>query len=122
MNRILLHTVRQGRYAVIDPDRINYIHCSYNNCMIHMIDKGQISVFSSLIRLHEKFPNLMRPHASYLVNINHVRGINHLSGGVSVEMKFSNDEKIDFAKGKKFYSPFFRILSSSSGSGDEKGE
>lgn len=114
---MLIRTIEQGKYAIVHPDRVVYIESHYNNCMIHMMDGKQIAVYSSLAAMHEKFPTFLRPLVSYLVNPIHLRGIRHHKG-VRVTIKFSNDEKLEFTKSKKFYPSFFKALSSNSGSGE----
>jgi DNA-binding LytR/AlgR family response regulator len=115
MNNILIRTIEQGKYAIVHPDRVVYIESHHNNCMIHMMDGKQIAVYSSLAAMHRKFPAFLRPLVSYLVNPIHLRGIRHHKG-IRVTIKFSNDEKLEFTRSKKFYPSFFKALSSNSGS------
>jgi DNA-binding LytR/AlgR family response regulator len=118
---MLIHTIEQGKYAVVHPERVVYIESRHNNCMIHMMDGKQIAVYSSLAAMHRKFPAFLRPLVSYLVNPDHLRGIRHHKG-IRVTLKFSNDEKLEFTRSKKYYPSFINAISSNSGSEDEKGE
>ena len=117
---MLIRTIEQGKYAKIHPDRVVYIESHHNNCMIHMMDKKQIAVYSTLAAMHRLFPSFLRPLVSYLVNPDHLRGIRHHKG-IRVTLKFSNEEKLEFTRSKKYYPSFFRSLSSKSG-GDDGGD
>lgn len=114
---MLIRTIERGKYANIHIERVVYIESHYNNCMIHMMDGKQIAVFSSLAAMHRRFPSFLRPLVCYLVNPDHVWGIRHHKG-IRVTIKFSNDEKLEFTRSKKYYPSFFSSISSSNG-GDE---
>jgi DNA-binding LytR/AlgR family response regulator len=105
---MLLHTIEKGKYARIEPDRVVYIESSHNNCMLHMADGKQIAVYSTLTALRDKFPDFLQPLVSYIVNPIHVYSIRHANHRVTV--KFSNGDRIEFTKSKKYYPQFFSSL------------
>lgn len=110
---MLIRTIERGKYANIHPDRVVYIESHHNNCMIHMVDKKQIAVYSTLAAMHRLFPSFVRPLVCYLLNPDHIWGIRHHKG-IRVTVKFSNEEKLEFTRSKKYYSSFFSALSSNS--------
>lgn len=71
-----LTTVKLGSKSItINSQDIIYIETFDNNITLHLKDKDNITIYSSLKDYAERLPaNFLRCHKSYMINMNHIAG------------------------------------------------
>lgn len=116
---MLFQVIGQKRLANIHIERIMYVKSDNKVSTFHMADSGMIDCRMPLNHINNAFPELIRISDMYLLNERYLRCIDRFYQDAT--FKLSNGETLRANKSSRLVLSAIKRLSSSSGSGDEKG-
>ena len=89
-----------GKISLFDRDDIVMLKADKSYTTVHLIDKRSLLVTKTLKEVEKKFnyPEFFRVHASYLVNMNHVKEFSKKDGDV---LTLINDLEASVSRNKK---------------------